>query len=329
MKNFIKNRTKIVLITLVLFGVMNTKAAAPNWSVNAASFQYNMTILSVININCSELKNQDNMIGVFVGSECRGVAYTNQVVSLKYLASLFVYSNNAIGDTLTVKIYNITNDSVYDTKVNLQFQQNAAYGTASAPFVIYNNNAPSSLSLNADKVREKTETNTPIATISATDMDPGETFTYSLVAGNGDNDNARFRVQGDKLQVAANIEYKMQSSCSIRLQATDANGCSLEKEFILNVISNEILPFNNYISPNGDGVNDYFSISNIESYADFTLTVYNEYGLEVYKIARDYNNNWDGKYNGKALPSGAYYFVLNNYVKKIEYKGILNIVNNN
>lgn len=67
-------------------------------------------------------------------------------------------------------------------------------------------------------------------------------------------------------------------------------------------------------SPNGDGVNDLFVITNIESYPSNDFTVYNRWGNKVYE-ASPYTNQWDGTSQfGSAfkegLPESTYYYVL-------------------
>ena len=37
--------------------------------------------------------------------------------------------------------------------------------------------------------------------------------------------------------------------------------------------------------------------------------VFNRYGSQVYKND-NYQNNWDGKYEGKPVPDGTYYYVI-------------------
>lgn len=72
----------------------------------------------------------------------------------------------------------------------------------------------------------------------------------------------------------------------------------------------------NEFSPNGDGVNDYFTIDCISRYPGNTLQVYNRWGNIVFQT-KSYNNDWDGTPNGRAmvqpedqLPVGTYYYVL-------------------
>jgi len=67
----------------------------------------------------------------------------------------------------------------------------------------------------------------------------------------------------------------------------------------------------NLVTPNGDGINDAFVIPCIESglYPNNQLYIYNQYGDQVLD-APSYNNDWQGQYNGKDLPTGTYYYVF-------------------
>ncbi|MCP4091432.1 MAG: T9SS type B sorting domain-containing protein [Gammaproteobacteria bacterium] len=63
------------------------------------------------------------------------------------------------------------------------------------------------------------------------------------------------------------------------------------------------------ITPNGDGVNDYFEIYCLDDQPGVTLKVFNRWGNEVY-YNENYQNDWDGTFENKVLPDGAYYYVI-------------------
>ena len=67
------------------------------------------------------------------------------------------------------------------------------------------------------------------------------------------------------------------------------------------------------ITPNGDNINDILFFpcinSGVEGTGSGELTVFNQWGNEVYH-ARNYENNWRGTYNGEDLPPGTYYYIL-------------------
>jgi gliding motility-associated-like protein len=94
------------------------------------------------------------------------------------------------------------------------------------------------------------------------------------------------------------------------------------------VITQETLPtFDNISSlftPNSDGMNDYWHIPRLDDYGTVQVTVYNRYGQVVYK-SDNYNNDWDGTYNGSPLPSAAYYYIIKSSEKGF-IKGVVNIV---
>jgi gliding motility-associated-like protein len=71
------------------------------------------------------------------------------------------------------------------------------------------------------------------------------------------------------------------------------------------------------ITPNGDGKNDYFKISNYTGKVD--LIIINRWGNEEY-TSDNYLNDWDGRNNkGKELPADTYFYILkleNGKIKK-------------
>lgn len=65
----------------------------------------------------------------------------------------------------------------------------------------------------------------------------------------------------------------------------------------------------NAFSPNGDGINDFFTINGLQNYPGSRLRIFNRWGNLVLD-AVDYRNNWYGTWKEKDLPDGTYFYVL-------------------
>jgi gliding motility-associated-like protein len=50
-------------------------------------------------------------------------------------------------------------------------------------------------------------------------------------------------------------------------------------------------------------------IENTENYPDCTLSIFDGRGMRIFE-QKGYNNEWNGTFNGKALPGGSYFFVF-------------------
>lgn len=79
-------------------------------------------------------------------------------------------------------------------------------------------------------------------------------------------------------------------------------------EVAVEVLCDEIAVFSGF-SPNGDGVNDSFTILGLEKYPNHTLYIFTQRGNQVYQSS-NYKNDWDGTQDGVALPDGTYFWIL-------------------
>jgi gliding motility-associated-like protein len=65
----------------------------------------------------------------------------------------------------------------------------------------------------------------------------------------------------------------------------------------------------NAFTPNGDGINDYWGVAGLDRYPGTEVTVFNRYGQRVYHSI-NYSTPFDGKYGGRNLPDGVYYYII-------------------
>jgi hypothetical protein len=100
----------------------------------------------------------------------------------------------------------------------------------------FSNVAPTDITLSPTSITENQAIGTVVGTFNTTDADTVDAFTYTLVSGDGDTDNASFTIDGNTLKAAASFDFETQSSYSIRVRTTDQGGESFEKEFTITVI---------------------------------------------------------------------------------------------
>ena len=81
----------------------------------------------------------------------------------------------------------------------------------------------------------------------------------------------------------------------------------------VNVLCEELTVFNGF-SPNGDDINDVFTILGIERFPEARVYVYNRWGNQVYFRNGNYQNTagiaFDGTWEGNELPDGTYFYMI-------------------
>jgi len=92
------------------------------------------------------------------------------------------------------------------------------------------------------------------------------------------------------------------------LTVTNDSGCTKLDSVI--IVVNPEVP--DGFSPNGDGHNDVWEIALLSSYPKSSVRVYNRWGEKVFNSPEGdkYATKFDGKFNGKDLPIGTYYYVI-------------------
>lgn len=104
------------------------------------------------------------------------------------------------------------------------------------------NDAPTAISLSATSIGENLPAGTLVGTLSATDADHTSGFTYQLVAGTGDADNAAFSMLGSQIKTASTFDFEAKASYSIRVRVTDPAGTTFEQPLTITVTDNPLAP---------------------------------------------------------------------------------------
>lgn len=106
-----------------------------------------------------------------------------------------------------------------------------------------------------------------------------------------------------------NSTFSTSALGNVTLTVTDANGCKATQTIHITSHCDDIhIP--NAFTPNGDGINDTWIISGLEGDISTVVRVYNRYGTLIFQ-SKGYSIPWDGTYNGKKVPGGTYYYIIN------------------
>ena len=112
---------------------------------------------------------------------------------------------------------------------------------------------------------------------------------------------------------------------------TDANSCMDTAWVNMSVLECPPPVPSEVVTPNGDGFNDYWTISNINLYPNNEVFIFDRWGQRVYH-KKGYTNvsgeGWEVKYAGVTLPVSTYYYILkieNEKSDNITLKGAISV----
>lgn len=118
-------------------------------------------------------------------------------------------------------------------------------------------------------------------------------------------------------QNCASVDSLAPGSYSVNVIAYNINNLAIDSvSYSYNIIKSIepcIIKVYNGFTPNGDGINDYFQIDNIENYPQNKVTIYSRWGNIIASFT-NYDNTsttWKGEsLNGNIVPSGTYFYVI-------------------
>lgn len=127
-------------------------------------------------------------------------------------------------------------------------------------------------------------------------------FSFSWIFGDGKNDTVKNPLHA----------YLVNGSYTVMLIVNAGTQCAdtLEQTVIQNYSDTSLLFTPNVFTPNDDGRNEVFEIRGSTDCDMYHLKIFNRWGQLVYETD-DINKYWDGKFKGKNVPDGIYYYLLN------------------
>ncbi len=149
-------------------------------------------------------------------------------------------------------------------------------------------------------------------TLTAEQTGPNE-ITATATGGFG---GYEFFFQGDSF--GSENTFTINYDADITIRVVDEGGCQAMLEFPFDFMG--IVDFPNFFTPDGDGMNDFWAPLNREFFPNIEVKIYDRYGRVVAIL--DQVTKWDGMYDGKELPTGDYWYVVNaNDNEKQQYVG--------
>jgi len=145
-------------------------------------------------------------------------------------------SFSIVGDALlTTAVFDFETKSSYSIRVRSTDQNGSWFEKVFIITVTDLNEAPTAVLLSASSIAEGLPVDTLVGTFTTIDADIGETFTYTLAAGEGDSDNAAFHIVDDRLYTSVVFDFETKSSYSIRVRSTDLGSLWYEQIFVITV----------------------------------------------------------------------------------------------
>ncbi len=149
-------------------------------------------------------------------------------------------------------------------------------------------------------------------TLSAVKTGPNE-ITATATGGFG---NYEYFFQGNA--AGNNNVFTLNEDDNVTVTVRDSKGCEATVTIPFEFTGMVEIP--NFFTPDGDNKNDVWAPKNMDYFPNIEVIIYDRYGRVVVRL--DQVTSWDGKYDGKELPSGDYWYVVNaNDKDKQQYVG--------
>ncbi len=102
--------------------------------------------------------------------------------------------------------------------------------------------------------------------------------------------------------------YKAPGVYNLQLITINSDGCRDSVFRFVEVKSPEVFYVPNAFSPNGDNMNDYFSVLS-NNISEFSISIFDRWGKLVYS-SDDKDFQWDGTFMGRPLDNGKYAYII-------------------
>lgn len=150
----------------------------------------------------------------------------------------------------------------------------------------------------------------------------GEKITF--IAEESNAINYIWQILNDEFQgIIPELDYWFSDQGVWQVKLTMENKHQCRDSLTKTVQINEMIV--NTITPDGDGINDTWQLDHLENFPQCQIWIFDRAsGLIFY--SKGYEEPWDGTYNGKPVPNGSYYYVIDHGDGSDPLKGVLTVI---
>lgn len=106
----------------------------------------------------------------------------------------------------------------------------------------------------------------------------------------------------------------------------DTNGCESSDSVKVKVIDPPLVRIPNIITPNDDGENEFWDLTELKDYWLYDITLSDRQGKRIY-YTQNYQNDWKAlDIDGGQLPVGVYFYYMKNRYTGEEYRGFIQVI---
>jgi hypothetical protein len=125
-----------------LYVDLRVACPSPSWALNRAGYSFSMNMTLELNIEGTVSADNMDIVAAFVGRELRGLAKVQYSTELKkHLVFMTVYSNQAVGETVTFQVWDASACKLYGSTIeSFPYQADGLVGSPLTPQVLRTNN---------------------------------------------------------------------------------------------------------------------------------------------------------------------------------------------
>ena len=193
------------------------------------------TDITLSNNSVPEHQSSDTLVGTFTTTDAdAGDTFTYSLGCASPGAddsSFYV----DVDQLLTNGTFDYETKNVYSICIRTTDSAAATFDKNFTIHVTFFNEAPTDLGLSSNVIAENNAVNAVIGTLSASDPNVSDTFTYSFACAAPGGDESSFNINGNELRASAAFDYETKSTYNICIRVTDSGGLTFDQAFTIGI----------------------------------------------------------------------------------------------